>query len=171
MAGDSGRWKELQSDPAAHGASISVCAGDIQILIQDILEPGHRLDVRVPGDMPMANCDPLALRAAVLNLVLNARDAMPAGGAISFVATNAAPTASRAEIELRISDEGIGMTPDTLTLAREPFFTTKSTGLGGLGLPLVERFIQDSGGSLTIASSSGDGTMVTLRLPALTPRG
>ena len=114
----------------------------------------------------MVRCDRLELRDALLNLVFNARDAMPAGGLVSIAAANASRHSPETEIELRITDEGVGMTPDTIVRAFDPFFTTKSKGLGGLGLPLVERFVQDIGGGLDIESSPGIGTTVTLRLPA-----
>ena len=66
---------------------------------------------------------------------------------------------------MRISDNGLGMTPETMRRAFEPFFTTKSTGLGGLGLPMVKRFVQDAGGRLNIESEPCVGTTMTLRLP------
>lgn len=90
---------------------------------------------------------------------------MPAGGVVSIAAEDASRHSAGTEIELRVTDEGVGMTPETMARALDPFFTTKSTGLGGLGLPMVERFVRDIGGRLEIESSPGLGTTVTLRLP------
>ena len=73
-----------------------------------------------------------------MNLLFNARDAMPKGGVISLVAALIYEGAVATEVELRVTDNGFGMTKDTLLRAMDPFFTTKTTGLGGLGLPMVD---------------------------------
>jgi signal transduction histidine kinase len=72
-------------------------------------------------------------------------------------------------VEVSIADDGMGMSALTIACAFDPFFTTKSDGLGGVGLPMVERFVRDAGGDIRIESERGLGTTVTLRLPAKAP--
>ena len=110
-------------------------------------------------------CDPFSLQSAILNLVSNARDAMPNGGIVSISAAEVA-FGVHDFVELRVIDNGIGMTPDTIERAFDPFFTTKSDGLGGIGLQIVERFVRDADGRIFIESQYGAGTTVILQLPA-----
>jgi CheY-like chemotaxis protein len=107
---------------------------------------------------------------AILNLCLNARDAMAEGGAVTISADNVQVDDDRgaqaAYVKLSVTDTGCGMPPDVLARAFEPFFTTKDVGKGsGLGLPQVYGFAQQSGGQVTIDSEVGVGTIVTLLLP------
>jgi CheY-like chemotaxis protein len=115
--------------------------------------------------------------AAILNLVVNARDAMPSGGQITIETRNAALTPADlgdapevgpgAYTVLAIGDTGEGMAPEVLAKAFEPFFTTKEVGRGsGLGLSMVYGFVQQSGGHVRIRSEPGIGTTVTLYLPS-----
>ncbi len=121
--------------------------------------------------------DPTQIEAAVLNIALNARDAMPKGGElvmecrnceISAVTANATGgLAAGRYVELRITDTGTGMDSKTLARAFEPFFTTKDVGKGsGLGLSMVMGFARQSGGDCCIDSVAGEGTTVLLMLPA-----
>ena len=120
-----------------------------------------------------AMADPGQVEAALLNLALNSRDAMPRGGTLTISCHN---TTVRPEDELEvspgdyvaltISDTGTGMTPEVLARAYEPFFTTKEVGKGsGLGLSMVYGFAKQSGGDLRIVSSPEQGTSVSLFLP------
>lgn len=145
--------------------NIGSCLLDVVMIVGTAWEPGIRLEVNVGADLPVARCDHLGLQNAVLNLVFNARDAMPDGGLIAIEATASGQGLS-ARIELKVRDRGIGMTPQTAIRAFDPFFTTKSKGLGGIGLPTVKRFVEEAGGSVDIQSRLGSGTTVTLRLPA-----
>jgi PAS domain S-box-containing protein len=122
--------------------------------------------------------DPNQLETAILNLAVNARDAMPNGGRLTIETTNAYLdqdyAASNEGIEagqytlICVSDTGIGMTPDVMAKAFEPFFTTKDLGHGtGLGLSQVYGFIKQSGGHVKIDSHPGQGTAVELYLPRL----
>ena len=110
------------------------------------------------------------LELAILNLCLNARDAMPDGGAVTITAENVQVDDERGSqadyVKLSLTDTGCGMPPEVLARAFEPFFTTKDVGKGsGLGLPQVYGFAKQSGGQVTIDSEIGVGTIVTLLLP------
>jgi two-component system NtrC family sensor kinase len=129
------------------------------------------------SDLWAARLDPGEFEAALLNLAVNARDAMPNGGRLTFVSRNA--QLGEADIarlglsllpgpyvEITIEDTGAGMAPDVLARVYEPFFTTKEVGKGtGLGLSQVYGFVQQSGGGILIRSERGKGTSVTLYLP------
>ena len=132
--------------------------------------------IKLDPKAPNAVIDAARLESAVLNLVVNARDAMPGGGRIvvETVGRELAPgehpsLAAGAYVCLSVSDTGTGMTPDTIARAFEPFFTTKEVGKGtGLGLSQVYGFIKQSGGEITIDSTVGEGTSIVIWLPAVT---
>ncbi|MDV7142705.1 PAS domain S-box protein [Tropicimonas sp. TH_r6] len=131
---------------------------------------GEQIDVVVQAedDVPPALADPGQLETALLNLALNARDAMPRGGRLDIRACRAASgddPAARTRIIVR--DTGTGMSEATRARAVEPFFTTKGVGEGsGLGLSMVYGFVMQSGGQLELASEPGAGTVVTMTLPS-----
>ncbi|BCJ90553.1 hypothetical protein IZ6_12880 [Terrihabitans soli] len=143
--------------------SLPECLTEIETLIAGTWTERARLNVEIGGDLPFIRCDPLALKNAVLNLLFNARDAMPDGGVIRLSAAEAGGDG----IEVRVSDSGIGMKPETVARAFDPFFTTKSNGMGGVGLPMVKRFAEEAGGRVVIESSFGIGTTVILQMPAI----
>ncbi len=124
----------------------------------------------------LARVDPGQLSSALLNLVLNARDAMPEGGNLTVEARNASLDQAYAELHeearpgdyvmVAVTDTGSGMTPEVASRAFEPFFTTKEVGKGtGLGLSMVYGFAQQSGGSMEISSEPGHGTVIKLFFP------
>ena len=121
-----------------------------------------------------AMVDPGQLELALLNLCINARDAMPGGGTIilSTADVELGPEevpelAAGTYVRVAVADTGTGMTPEVLARVFEPFFTTKEVGKGtGLGLPMVYGLVRQSGGGMTIDSTPGQGTRVTLYLPA-----
>ncbi|MDO9488248.1 MAG: ATP-binding protein, partial [Sphingomonadaceae bacterium] len=139
----------------------------------DMLERtlGARFMVRT--DLAPALCpvevDPTQLEVAVLNVVVNARDAMPEGGGILIRTREAGPEEIEGEgrgVALSVSDTGTGIDPETLTRVFEPFFTTKNVGKGtGLGLSQVYGFAKQSGGDVCMDSELGVGTTVTMLLP------
>ncbi len=146
--------------------------------IADMLSRSLRTDIVIAVDLPEqlwpVAIDPGEFELAVLNVAVNARDAMPEGGRFRVMAENIAIPAddpthgglSGDFVAVTLSDTGTGMTPDVLAHAFEPYFTTKEDGLGsGLGLSQVYGFAKQSGGTATIESAPGHGTSVTLLLP------
>jgi signal transduction histidine kinase len=105
----------------------------------------------------------------MLNLVFNARDAMMGTGIITITARPTWRGPVKSGVEISVSDDGIGMSPTTIACVFDPYFTTKTDGLGGIGLPMVEGFVRDAGGIIAIKSDPGAGTTVTLSLPAVIP--
>jgi len=135
-----------------------------------------KVSVENEPDLPDVIADPGELDAAILNLALNARDAMPRGGRLTIGASRRTIDADSGLVEpaageyvvLNVSDTGLGMAPEVLARAFEPFFTTKSSGRGsGLGLSMVYGFAKQSGGLLTADSRLGYGTRMELYLPAV----
>ncbi|WP_312016037.1 ATP-binding protein [Bradyrhizobium sp. JYMT SZCCT0428] len=154
---------------------------DLRSLIQDmtnLLERslGPRVEVRldIKDGLPPARIDPNQLELAILNLAINARDAMPDGGPIDIrldeqkITGDAVLTPGR-YLRLSVVDTGTGMTSETLERAIEPFFSSKPLGKGtGLGLSMVHGLAVQLGGALRLASAVGKGTTATLMLPVAT---
>lgn len=142
---------------------------DLEKMLRRTLGDTMQLVVECPEDAPAVYADPSQLDSALLNLVLNARDAMPNGGQIRLSAEEVVSEQGGASILFTVSDTGHGMSSETLALAVEPFFTTKQAGRGsGLGLSMVYGFVEQSGGHLDIDSRLGYGTRVRLSLPVAT---
>ncbi|KAA2236124.1 hybrid sensor histidine kinase/response regulator [Salinarimonas soli] len=146
-------------------------------LLNDTLGSRYRVDLQLAPDLPPTRADQSELETVVVNLVLNARDAMPEGGTVTVAAsaesvpegTPPPAPALKPRLYVRVSviDTGTGMDEATLARAAEAFFTTKEPGRGtGLGLAMARAFAEGAGGALAIASRPGEGTTVTLWLPA-----
>lgn len=142
-------------------------------LLQRALGPSVRLVLAFPAELPAVKIDPNQLELALLNLAVNARDAMADGGTLAIAAEVVHAPCNRAK-DLRagdylcvsLVDNGSGMDAVTLSKAMEPFFTTKGPGKGtGLGLPMVSGMAAQSGGALLLSSEPGVGTRVELFLP------
>ena len=144
-------------------------------LVRRTVGPEVAVEVVGAAELWATLVDPNQLENALLNLAINARDAMPDGGRLSIETGNRwldERTARERElppgqyVSLCVSDTGIGMTPEIVRRAFDPFFTTKPTGLGtGLGLSMIYGFVQQSGGQARIDSEPGRGATVCLYLP------
>jgi signal transduction histidine kinase/ActR/RegA family two-component response regulator len=144
--------------------------GDMRELLNRSLRGDIQIQSAFAERLWHVEVDPGELELVILNLALNARDAMPGGGTIEITARNCPALAEHDLagdfVRLDITDSGVGMTPDTLAHAFEPFFTTKEVGSGsGLGLAQAHGFAKASGGAVRIASTLGRGTLVSLFLP------
>ncbi|MGE0430130.1 PAS domain S-box protein [Hydrogenophaga sp.] len=138
-----------------------------------------RIEIDAAPGVPPVRADPVQLESALLNIALNARDAMPDGGTLRFqVETSSTPplallaehgaSPESSYVAIAISDTGMGMADSVKERAFEPFFTTKEAGRGtGLGLSTVYGFVHQSRGAITIDSSLGRGTTVTIYLPSM----
>jgi PAS domain S-box-containing protein len=139
-------------------------------LLRNVLGPGIEKRFDLDDALMPVMADPTQVEVAVLNLAINARDAMPDGGILHFVSTPVSfkghPELEDGDyIELTISDTGVGMPPEVVERAFEPFFTTKEVGKGtGLGLSMVYGMARQSGGDARIESELGKGTSVKLLL-------
>jgi PAS domain S-box-containing protein len=156
---------------------------DVNVLVSRMAELFRRtlgdqvqVDAVTAGGLWPAMVDAAQLENALLNLAINARDAMPAGGRLSIETANAhldqgyadgnAEVKAGQYVMIAVSDTGVGMAPEVAARAFEPFFTTKETGKGsGLGLSMVYGFVKQSGGHVSIYSEAGHGTAVKLYLP------
>jgi PAS domain S-box-containing protein len=160
---------------------LQACAVNVAALIRgmgDLIEstagPQVKVVLQVAEPLPAAVADANQLEMALLNLAVNARDAMPDGGTLTISANaeqvdaGCAQRLKRGEyVRLYVADTGVGMDQEVLARAAEPFFSTKGVGRGtGLGLSMVHGLAQQLGGELSISSKSGLGTRVDLWLPA-----
>ncbi|WOB27689.1 MULTISPECIES: PAS domain S-box protein [Xanthomonas] len=144
-------------------------------LLRRACPAGVVLSLDFADALPDVRVDPSQLEAALLNLVFNSCDAMPAGGAIAVitavqqrVAPSAPHGATRSYVSIAVRDNGPGMSAQVAQCASEPFFTTKDVGKGsGLGLSQVYGFASQSGGFVDLETAPGCGTTVTLFLPAI----
>lgn len=141
--------------------------------VQRSLSAVASVETRFAQNLPPVESDPVQLETAILNLVVNARDAMAGGGAIvisaeEYVADEKTERLKPGSyVRLAVADNGEGMDEETLIRATTPFFTTKGVGKGtGLGLSMVQGLSEQSGGKLEIESRRGKGTTVSLYLPA-----
>jgi len=145
---------------------------DMTELLVRTVGSGITIETDLAADLWPIDADPTQIELIVINLAINARDAMPRGGTLRIRTSNLTlpaedrdGAAPREFVELAISDTGTGMSAEVAERAFEPFFTTKEPGKGtGLGLSMVDGFARQSGGKATIRSEIGRGTTVTLRL-------
>ena len=150
-------------------------------LLRPALDPRIRMVVRVGDDCGPVQADPALLSQVLMNLCLNARDAMPDGGTLTLSATPIEFTAADADslpgeamvgrfVRLSVTDTGCGMTDEVKAHLFEPFFTTKGVGKGtGLGLPMVQGIVKQHCGWVTCTSAPGAGTRLDLYLPPAQP--
>jgi signal transduction histidine kinase len=154
---------------------VSAVIDDTEKILKQTIGPHVRLVIHAASDLKPAWVDSNQLGLAIVNLALNGRDAMPRGGTLQIACENrqvetASPITGLLAgdyVTVSVSDTGIGMSEATLARAFEPFFTTKAAGRGsGMGLPMVQGFAAQSGGTVHITSSFGRGTTAEIWLPA-----
>jgi CheY-like chemotaxis protein len=149
---------------------------NLSVMLERMLGEMVKVETNTPTDLWSCVADEDQVESALLNLAVNARDAMPGGGTLSIDASNARLEARYAAensevlagdyVKFSVSDTGTGMSPELRARAMEPFFTTKDPGKGtGLGLSMVHGFAKQSGGHVKIYSEVGFGTTVNLFLP------
>ena len=163
------RRQELKVEPV----NVPDLVRNMSDLVQRSIGPAVQVDTRFPLRIAPALADANQLELAVLNLMVNARDAMPEGGRVTVEAREEVVRANPSSLKpgvyvcLSVTDTGEGMDQETLGRAVEPFFTTKGIGKGtGLGLSMIHGFAEQSGGRLTLRSRKGDGTTAEIWLPA-----
>ena len=160
------------------GVDLSVLVNSFGELLEASVGANAELHLNLQRRLPLVKIDPNHLEMALLNIVVNARDASPAGGAITVTTKTMRLNEDAAAMHLEpgdyvmiaVSDDGVGMPPHVLARATEPFFTTKGPGQGtGLGLAMAHGFAQQSGGALKIESEAGRGTTIRMFFPHLRP--
>ena len=167
-----GRRQSLNPKPT----DLNALAGGMVELLRRSLGETTTIETRLAEELPMIIADPGQVENALLNLAINARDAMPNGGQLVIetaraeidedYAAAAADVVPGRYITLAVTDTGTGMTPEVRQRAFEPFYTTKGPGVGsGLGLSMVYGFVKQSGGHVQLYSELGHGTTVRLYLP------
>ena len=152
---------------------------DMLDLLRRTLGETIEIEIESQNEPWLCRADRAQLESAILNLAINARDAMPNGGTLRIETANqhldpsqarSRPFGAGDHLRLTITDSGIGMPPDAVERVFEPFFTTKGVGKGtGLGLAMVQGFVQQSGGHIWIRSAPGRGTSVEILLPRAGP--
>jgi PAS domain S-box-containing protein len=162
-----GRRQVLEARPV----DLSSLVQGMADLINRSVGPQIKLNISAPRELHAAQVDPNQLELALLNLAVNARDAMPGGGVLRIEAAEEqidqhASLAPGRYVRIDVSDTGIGMDEATLSRAIEPFYSTKGLGKGtGLGLSMVHGLAGQSGGALEITSKPGEGTCARIWLP------
>jgi len=163
-----------RQDLSPQRVDVPALIGGLRELIQRTLGPSWAIELRFADNLPPVQADPNQLEMALLNLTVNARDAMPDGGAIIIaVDEQIVSSAEQGNLEpgvyvrMSVIDSGQGMDAETLTRATEPFFTTKGIGKGtGLGLSMIHGLARQLNGDFTLQSEPGRGTTAALWLPA-----
>ena len=150
----------------------------LRLMEHDALPTNVEVRKELSHNLPLVSVDPEHLKQVLINLFTNAFQAMPQGGKLTLTSLESsganaggdAPFHSlqNAQVLIKVTDSGPGISPDLFTKIFVPFFTTKAQGTG-LGLPICQRIVESSGGRLEVASEPEEGTTFTVRLPALTP--
>ncbi|MCC7054418.1 MAG: response regulator [Gemmatimonadaceae bacterium] len=139
----------------------------LERLLERVAGDRQRLRLELAPDCRV-RVDPAQFEQVLVNLVSNARDAMPDGGTCTIRVARVLDAQATSQIQLTVTDDGVGMSPDVAARAFEPFFTTKPRGQGtGLGLASVHGMAEQSDGTARLHSARGEGTCVTIELPAV----
>ncbi len=156
------RQQPLRPEPI----DVNRLVASLSELIRGALGSDIRFETVLDADALHTHADPNQMENVLLNLAVNARDAMPEGGRLTIRTAVAAP----GRILIEVQDTGAGMTPEVMARAFDPFFTTKPVGRGtGLGLSQVHGFVHQSGGEVDIESQPGQGTTIRVVMPRIAP--
>ncbi len=156
------RQRVAQPDPIDPTAAIA----SLREVLLRLLGPDVELDI-LPFEVPNVLVDRSQLDQVLLNLVINARDALPEGGRVIIATANGRLPNGRRSVDLRVTDNGVGMDPSVAAQCFEPFFTTKARSEGtGLGLATVAAVVAQAGGEVSVDSAPGRGTTFLVQLPA-----
>ena len=165
-----------QQELEAHAENANDLLRNLELFLKYGTGPGIRIILELTPDIPECLIDPSQFNAAILNLVLNSRDAMPDGGDVQIStarcevkAATAGLPAPATYVQVRVKDSGQGMSAETIQKIFDPFFTTKGERGTGLGLPQVCAFMRLIGGHVRVASEPGIGTAFDLLFPAVQP--
>ena len=164
--------QELEARPG----DVNKLLRNLELLLKYSAGPGIRIELELASDIPNCLIDPPQFDAAVLNLVVNARDAMPHGGEVRIsterwvaeTAVSGSP-APGAYVRVCVKDSGQGIPAEVVRKVFDPFFTTKGDKGNGLGLPHVYAFMRRVGGHVSVTSEWGKGTTVDLLFPSIDP--
>lgn len=144
---------------------------DFTALLRTTLGGQVRLDLALSPGLPPLDVDPNELENAILNLAVNARDAMPKGGRLTIASRAVDSEAEGSRLAIEVSDTGTGMSDEVAARVFEPFFTTKPPGSGtGLGLTQVLGFVRNFGGTVSVQSAPGAGSTIRMAFPFSAPR-
>jgi signal transduction histidine kinase len=150
----------------AETVDLNLLVGGIADMVRRVIGDDIELVLDCEPGQLLVKVDRTQAESALLNLVVNARDAMPGGGVLTISTREVGGGAGRV-VRLTVTDTGVGIPKDVLNRVFEPFFTTKEPGKGtGLGLSIIYGFVKESGGNVTLDSEVGHGTSVMLELPA-----
>ena len=144
---------------------VNTLLGKLKAFLKYGAGPGIRVIFDLAPDLPKCLVDPPQFNAAILNLVVNARDAMPNGGAVRISTALIAEEEHVKFVRLRVCDEGLGMPPEVMKRIFDPYFTTKGESGTGLGVPQVNALMKQISGYVTVDSSVGNGTAFDLFFP------
>ena len=142
----------------------------LKTFLQRLIGENIELVAELDPQLEPVEMDPAQMQQTILNLVLNARDAMPDGGKVTLITSNCKnnSSAKASAVEFSVRDNGCGMDDETRAHVFEPFFSTKGPGRGtGLGLATVHNIVAQHGGTIQVESAPGQGTRVVVRLPRL----
>ncbi|HXG87291.1 MAG TPA: ATP-binding protein [Vicinamibacterales bacterium] len=163
--------------PVAQAIDLNVTVANMEDLLRRLLGAEITLQVRLGRDLGLVSADPVQVGQIIMNLAVNARDAMPNGGTLAIETSNVELGAEHLDvipgehILLVVRDNGVGMGPDVQRQLFEPFFTTKEAGEGtGLGLSMVYAIVRQSGGHITVTSEAGSGSTFRIYFPLAHPQ-
>lgn len=153
-----------QGECAPQKEDVNVLLGKLRVFLKYGAGSGICVTMRLGSDLPNCPVDPLPFNAAMINLVVNARDAMPDGGDIC-ISTVHIPGDSFGFVRVRVQDSGVGIPPEVMARIFDPFFTTKGEKGTGLGVPQVQAMMNRVGGCLRIDTKVGEGSTFDLFFP------